>query len=326
MARAKIHGWMVAPEQKRRDALFHYTSGIGAHGILESGQVYASLCKTSNDESEIEYGKSIISEHLRKFISSKYRDGDEGVLQLDRQGADIESFPSSYIELIYHCISESVGIFTFCFCRHSDPETYQHGLLSQWRGYGVGGGYAIQFSKAELQKVIRSINRKKNGVNAYLRPVQYGKNGRITNKTQSVLDELSGHFYRHISRHINLSWRKGDNTTISPLENFSGDLLSALLDHMAFVKNAHFSEEREWRLAIFAIIKESNDIRFREKGGLILPHFTFPLEGRLSSAIERIIVGPHADQQARYDAINVFCNAKGRRIERFASGIPLGGT
>ena len=32
----------------------------------------------------------------------------------------------------------------------NDDETYKHGLLSQWRGYGNDGGYAIEFNKKKL--------------------------------------------------------------------------------------------------------------------------------------------------------------------------------
>jgi hypothetical protein len=40
--------------------------------------------------------------------------------------------------------------FVTAFCSSSAHDTSQNGLLSQWRGYGFDGGYAVVFSTKEL--------------------------------------------------------------------------------------------------------------------------------------------------------------------------------
>ena len=51
--------------------------------------------------------------------------------------------------------------FVVSFCRHEDTKyEYQHGLLSQWRGYADSGGFAIEFDEKRLDEFAVNEQRK----------------------------------------------------------------------------------------------------------------------------------------------------------------------
>jgi hypothetical protein len=77
LAVALIHFLFLkeAAELHMQPTLYHYTSAAGLYGILSSGVLRASNYLYLNDTSEIEYGKTLVIEHLRE--------------QADTEGADI---------------------------------------------------------------------------------------------------------------------------------------------------------------------------------------------------------------------------------------------
>ena len=105
--------------------LFHYTTGHGLEGITKSKALWASAARYSNDLSEVRYAYDMALpvfdavEHL--FAGENHKRFLDG-LRLSfstPEWADKEAFMVS-------------------FCETND-------LLSQWRGYGPGNGYAIGF-------------------------------------------------------------------------------------------------------------------------------------------------------------------------------------
>ncbi len=53
----------------------------------------------------------------------------------------------------------SLAAYITCFCKPSGKEDFLHGLLSQWRGYGTDGGYALQFNRSRLLDAIKTANK-----------------------------------------------------------------------------------------------------------------------------------------------------------------------
>lgn len=49
--------------------------------------------------------------------------------------------------------------YVVSFCKASDAWGSQHGLLSQWRGYGLDGGYAIVFDRERLGALLEQESK-----------------------------------------------------------------------------------------------------------------------------------------------------------------------
>ena len=55
---------------------------------------------------------------------------------------------------------------------------FNHGILSQWRGYGIDGGYAIQFDKKKLLESINKIHKSKE-LNYHLEEIFYSGDNKL---------------------------------------------------------------------------------------------------------------------------------------------------
>lgn len=139
--------------------LFHYTNAKGLIGIIESQSIWATHYAYLNDSEEIRHLlksrlpdllRTVVNEYLDKFTQ------DESIqLRIDQQG-DRKKIVDSFIQkirnvnkkfLLEDALAEP---YIASFCTTSGLEekgvrkqVAQHGLLSQWRGYGNDGGYAI---------------------------------------------------------------------------------------------------------------------------------------------------------------------------------------
>jgi hypothetical protein len=94
-------------------SLAHYTNLAGLHGILESGQLWASNVAFLNDREELLHGVKCASRALSSILK-------------DRK---LEHWLDA-IRKVVHQIEEGrlPNTYAVCFCEKSD-------LLSQWRGY-----------------------------------------------------------------------------------------------------------------------------------------------------------------------------------------------
>lgn len=105
--------------------LCHYTTLDGALGIIQSGDLWLSHLRFSNDDGEFVYGLDLVGKELETLAAGAVGDAQ----RLDRIRAVQELIDKQREQPIYIC----------CFCEHEN-------LLSQWRGYADnGGGVSIEF-------------------------------------------------------------------------------------------------------------------------------------------------------------------------------------
>ncbi len=122
------------------EILFHYTSEAGLQGILQNKCLWATDVFISNDHSEIILGESLFKRDLQEWANLNKRNED-----------DLKFLVNGPSEM-------SEGVFFACFStvrnyNENDREfILDHGLLSQWRGYGP---YAIKFKKDALLKTLK---------------------------------------------------------------------------------------------------------------------------------------------------------------------------
>ena len=111
------------PEQM----LYHYTTTAGLKGIIEDKAFWLTHQNYVNDTTEGKYGNELI----RKWLK-------------DRINSDLAMETIAYIEEVEKQFL--IQSFVCCFCEQGD-------LLSQWRGYTEGSGYALGLSYPLLKKI-----------------------------------------------------------------------------------------------------------------------------------------------------------------------------
>ena len=113
------------------ERLFHYTSGAGLLGILESRKLWATEARYLNDAKELEYGLSVIASVVDSLAGSQPK------------------LIAGALRKLAQSLCEEATFYVACFCEADY-------FLSQWRGYSSRGGdigYAIGFRRAGLQGV-----------------------------------------------------------------------------------------------------------------------------------------------------------------------------
>jgi hypothetical protein len=118
-----------------RDEIYHYTTVAGLQGILSSNSIWASSAYYLNDSSEIEYGCTLVLKALDEWRAVN---------------ANNSSFVVAVLNSLHHVfahplsrLGRSTTIYVTCFCADGN-------LLSQWRGYGQSGGYALGFDAGRI--------------------------------------------------------------------------------------------------------------------------------------------------------------------------------
>lgn len=198
-------------------ALFHYTTGDGLIGIIRTGTLFASHFEFSNDSSEcIELEKVLVP-----LFKSEL---EEIVPQLVKARAFHENYLKEYGNSVYgleagnifrvflKAVRNIAPFFIASFCQHDagSPE-YEHGLLSQWRGYGRGG-FAIEFDEDSLDKLLATEHASHMYTGYSTNSVDYDNHEKRANLDQfrgaagsmmaALVREASGHRMSPVSQEV----------------------------------------------------------------------------------------------------------------------------
>ncbi|MBS0587862.1 MAG: DUF2971 domain-containing protein [Proteobacteria bacterium] len=170
--------------------LFHYTNAKGLIGIIESQSIWATHYAYLNDSEEIRYFLKCRFPDLLRTVGNEYLDklitqDQSKQLLINRQGGR-EKVVDSFIQetrnvnekiLLEDALAEP---YIASFCTTSGLEkgvrklVAQHGLLSQWRGYGNDGGYAIVFNTEQFWELLKDVGKKmENSMYAFFADVVY---------------------------------------------------------------------------------------------------------------------------------------------------------
>jgi hypothetical protein len=237
--------------------LFHYTSLENAFQILGTRTLWASDVLSLNDASELAYGTALMLSVLRSHDGVP--DGVKKVMApILESDLDVTTVPW-----------DNLTPRVCCFCSERD-------LLSQWRAYGKSGGVAIGFDRDALSSRItfdRGVHHPQLSA-AYLVRVLYDpdEQERLCRcfidaallEAQALSNRVS----------VSLFWR----------------LAASPWFHSRFIvrcKDAVFSEEAEWRLAI----EIPGSTRFRTTSRMIVPYSEVTFE---PTAVRMLCLGPTA--------------------------------
>lgn len=152
---------------KRHPKLFHYTTATGLEGILRSRTLWATHFAYLNDTSEFRGFRDPLADFLRPIARNSVDrpaqvPGNAQLIQ-NEGGPDgaaariVKETTAAMFDTLFGSPSASsfAEPYVLSFCTASIGSTDEsHGLLSQWRGYGKDGGYALVFDTDGVESLI----------------------------------------------------------------------------------------------------------------------------------------------------------------------------
>jgi hypothetical protein len=258
--------------------LSHYTTADGLLGIVRDKSMFGTHYRFLNDSLEVVWGKELIEKHIEEYLH-RAEEPVKAYLKVF-QGLNIEDHYDVYIA---------------CFCANDN-------LLSQWRGYGKGGGYALAFRGHELAEC-QSTDR-------LLRRVIYdwAEQDRFV---RLVLDWLVA----EVSAGHQIEDRKEAGVAIN--EAFAW-AWKTLCEMCVSFKLSVFEEEAEWRIVELVEKKEKlsevEGLKFRSKAGCLIPYRSFPIERKAPKLIQpfdHVTCGPALSRDLTEQSLLMFLRAEG---------------
>lgn len=257
--------------------LHHYTTADGVLGIVRDRSIFGTHYRFLEDSLEILWGQQVIAGHIEKYIQA----AEEPVR------VTLQRFRNLPIEQYY-------DIYVACFCAEDN-------LLSQWRAYGRGGGYAIAFGGLDLyacqfpERLLRRVIYSSSEQDRWVRLVLDWFVGRIA--AASLID---------------------DPVQASELREGATRLTSSILCEMCVAfKLEVFEEEAEWRIVELVPKKQGlsdvENLRFRSNAGTLIPYRVFPIERREPPPrrpLDHITCGPTLSRENVEQSLVMFLRAQ----------------
>ncbi|SRR5579862_168610 len=346
----------VGEELSAWPPLFHYTNLAGLTGIVRSQQIRATHFTDLNDTTEVVHvrlflreaivelaHKLLLSAQLRRpqkpLVFEEYRQSGykfiEGskpmrMIAFEKVGEQRYSslrqvaiqWADFVLDFLYSRISEEdrLAFFVTSFCSHEkNSYEYRNGLLSQWRGYGAGGGYCIVLDSKKIWDMVAEEYDAAAYLTISVDKVEYAEPDFESTRLWKQLAQAVERFV-------------GD--AIDGRLSFPSEALRLFVLRAVFLKHQAFREEQEIRLAAFPTPRSIRQGLKREQRVKPPPlkrvHFTSCVakKRRFISLFEsvknglpilRVIVGPSTDQQSRVLETQAIC---GPNIEVTASATP----
>ncbi len=301
--------------------LWHYTTIEGLMGILKSQRLWATDYRHLNDYSELLYSRSIFQielfQRINAYINDQYEKNADLKTIVDSQGGiskvageETKDLVQIVCDALMHKppLSSTAYILSFCI---NDKNTKNDGLLSQWRGYGPDGGYAIAF---DFQELIESFNKENEFTHVF------SDSGKVCYEFEKlpVYDKLSEHLHRIVLFAYDIFYARIIKTNFP---NPTPEIVESLIHCLIRFKHSGFHEEKEYRF--FALIYDNEDavrkhdpkfaknkpfkkIYNRVQRGTSVPYVE--MFENVVLPIEKIIVGPHCDRKNRAEALRVYLN------------------
>jgi len=309
---------------KEPTELFHYTRIAGLRGILESQTLWATHYLYLNDANEIR--------QLRRVLESFLLPAAKKVKLLEGETTP-EKIVENFVTGMYSaCLGDEedpalAEPYITSFCSTDDKNEARHGLLSQWRGYGRDGGYAIVFDVPVLKSLLEEESKK--WLYSFLRA-----------KDVVYSDASEEEVREKIRPHL----KTIKDVFIKFRQTLKQELLEKTFDPFLVAacryKHWGFKEEKEFRIvaipsssqAVKNLRRQScRSLREKPKGHFLRAGTAVPyidLFERITSPrakplpIKRIIVGPHQEKERRKSAIEILLKKLGIDAEVSVSEIP----
>jgi hypothetical protein len=293
MLRVLGYGLPKFDDASREDALLHYTTAAGLAGIFRDRDLWSTAYHCANDESELVTGKGVLEPLFRDETHNLIRRDDPRILTIYRRGVDPRQYGEQFEETLLRFAFGALTTFVSCFCKPADKEDFHHGLLSQWRGYGPDGGYAIHLSRAKVLAAIDRVNRLE-GLSYELQDVHYSTDNSLRTALLAYADAFVA-VYHNFLDDIAEPLGSGKRSVPNLLSGLTGAPLEALLEYLIHTKSSHFREERECRLSLLQPIQDGVarlPVSFFSRAGILVPYTKTPQAFNVLECVDSIVVGP----------------------------------
>lgn len=315
--------------------LYHYTTAIGLHGIVTSQQLWATHISYLNDPEEHSgfFDRRLpllLEEPIRSALAeigktATGRNHINAVGGAEKATADLLRDLHANIRDITLSFNQP---YVSSFCRALPGEVSEDGLLSQWRGYGPDGGYAIVFDTQRLAELLADEERRFSYQWLQWGDVEYYDDEAGQKAALPETQEWESALQHAIEQFI-LTLRREELEPVLPIVT----ALSCMHKHTGF------REESEVRIValplnaeVLAEAQKKGEnrprklARFAPRNGILVPYIAlFERESGDEAArlpISKIIVGPHPERLKRQKAIELLLEQSEIRAEVTVSGIP----
>jgi hypothetical protein len=291
-----------------------------------------------NDTSEIR----AFATRLPDFLRSAVADEIDGILrvpaniplmqQAGGREAVIEEFVRGISTGMYAALlgtpdcAAFIDPYVLSFCTPTNERVSQHGLLSQWRGYGTDGGYALVFDTARLDALLHE-EAEKWAWDLFGGDVIYSSDP--PDKFREDLGPATDAIKAGVAEFIRSA---GNHDALEPV-------YYALIQCACRYKHWGFDEEREVRIVAIPANKEiAEESQRRNLGIPEKPRHSFVRNGAVVPCIHlfegimadrnrvlpitRVIVGPHPEKDSRRRATDILLHENGFDIPVSESEIP----
>lgn len=301
------------------ETLYHYTDSAGLLGILGNpvefdgaprharyGTLWATDARYLNDTKELRFGTKLLASELKE----QARDPARTPAVADRLLELAQTVRAGTFEMTWHKDAHPATPFVTCFSSASKGD-----LLSQWRGYGDGGGgFALGFARSTLTKFYE-VNTKlhEHGdpfglfANQLLGGPDQVKYGR--REARQLMMETASEMAAGLE-----AVARGEKTLSWPDVFYLQSI-----GQLAKVKHKAFAEESEWRLITKDHGMKHPEFRPGKLGVIPYVKLFFQLSDDAGPAISEIVVGPGPEQSLRVDALKRLLDkigCSGTRVRR----------
>jgi hypothetical protein len=296
--------------------LYHYTTWERLQGILETQTLWATNYKYLNDYSEINLFRdkfiSLIHPYATKAIKKLIKKLPAKANQIIHEKGGLHQVVQHEVKVLTDAWYKALGneIFILSFCGQSQtPNVNKNGLLSQWRGYGTGGGAALLFDTKKLEGIIALEAKRFEYSALFIADLVY------SDDEQKLKDELSN----EIAIIVDIVKQFFDYENVSQ-QKMVADGPKGYIPFVTCIsryKHYGFSEENEVRVVALPIVdklyleiaqlaqvdgvtlKPEKERKFRQKNGQHIPYIELFNSIDIELPIEKIIVGPHKEKEVR---------------------------
>jgi hypothetical protein len=303
------------------ERFFHYTTSSGLIGILQSNCLWATHFRFLNDSKEFYAARSLIEDFIRVEIHKRYtaRKLNGKISASSYQLRTVSKQLAEQItSILYDALfDEKVGsivpyVFSAFCCSPEQAELFSHGGLLHWATYGRGGGYALQINPHILWQKVQK--QKRQGYTS--RRVIYLSEASRPEALRDQFEELANAIEKIM---------QSDKVTKENMQ----PAIAPFFTITSLIKDAYFEQEREARVVLTRLNTPSEsdqyyDVHIRPVGGYSVPYIKL-FDGELFSepnAVERIILGPHADNTRRRLALETYFRARDVKVDVSISNVP----
>ena len=325
----------IADEYKE---LMHYTTAGGLTGIISSGCLWATHAAFLNDAQEMTHFfdarlESLVQDEHQKYLFKIAK--TTRIAKKIKENGGIEKLAKIEAKKLVKTLRQATlsmnHPYIFSMSATHDDRVAHNGLLSQWRGYGVDGGYSLVFNTQKFELLLKQEAGMHHYQHVQLGDVfYYCQDNEI--KSQPSSDDIAK---------LEEVVRSAIKTLIEEgTAEEEGDFYPSISGLSCLYKHWGFQEEHEVRviaipvnddvakLAIAAGEKmPQKAIHSFVRSGLPVPYLklfdsTDSNVSVMRLPIERVIVGPHRDSAIRKKAVERLLASNGYECEVVCSEIP----